>query len=368
MRHKILENSIVAWMALVAVLGAGAAWTPCYGQTDGLMNAKTRTDSYGNARGVYNPRRVVGNFANDTQRSQLRGFQSEGRRALYRGGDTPFALPSDRILSNLARRPLTRGSSSVDYWQDNKAFTQYGILGTKRPVGGGNDAASLLGRREALLRATAGMAPVRQALLLRGSTLPATSSDATEPGRFLAGDSSLSPVTLGDAMKRQLADKAVSLHARGWAYFEDGQYRRAGRMFESAAMLAPEDGEPHIAEIFCFLSVGSFHTAAASLDRLARLDDILFTDSIDVSARYSERSELPRTRDTEPAELRRIRIQCRSFSQSSQSVARVAAIYPFFLWYVGDREEAIAAAGVVAREHPDTVFAQWPALMAAASE
>ena len=112
MRDTILKNTVVACSAVVAILGAGPAWTPCFGQTDQVPNAQTRTDNYGNARGIYNPRRAVGNFANETQRLQLRGFQSEGRRALYRGGNTPFALPSDRILSKLAGRPLTRTSLS----------------------------------------------------------------------------------------------------------------------------------------------------------------------------------------------------------------------------------------------------------------
>ena len=33
-----------------------------------------------------------------------------------------------------------------------------------------------------------------------------------------------------------------------------------------------------------------------------------------------------------------------------------------------DREEALAEAAVVAREHPNTVFGQWSALMASASQ
>lgn len=356
-REKILENSVGACLALIAIVGVSAAWTPCHGQTGQSPNAETRTDTYGNARGVYSPRRAMGNFANDTQRLQLRGFQSEGRRALYRGGDTPFALPSDRILSNLAGRPLTRARSSAQYWQNKQAFAQYGILGTKRPIRASTDPASLYGRRAALLRATAGMAPVRQALILRGSTFPRVGSVLPGPATPSAGDSSLSPVTLGDALQLRLTDQAVSLQARGWANFDGGEYRRAVRAFESAAMLAPEEVEPQIAEIFCFLSMGAFHTAAVSLEQLARLDDMLFAGPIDIAAHYSEQ-----------AELLRIRIQCRSFSQSSQSVARGAAIYPFFLWYVGDRKEALKEAGVVAREHPNTVFAQWAVLMARASE
>lgn len=368
MRDRILENSMAGCLALAAILGVGAAWTPCYGQTDQLPNAKTRMDTYGNARGIYNPRRVVGNFANDTQRLRLRGFQSEGRRALYRGGETPFALPSDRILSKLVSRPLTRARSSAEYWQTKQAFTQYGILGTKRPIRASTDPASLFGRRDALLRATAGMAPVEQALILRGSMLPGVGSASPDTATSSAGDSSLSPVTLGIALQRRLTNTAVSFQARGWAYFEGGEYRRAVRAFESAVMLTPRDVEPHIAEIFCFLSVGAFHTAAASLERLARMDDMLFNDSIDVAGHYSDSAELPRTRHAEPAELRRIRIQCRSFSQGGQGVARRAAIYPFFLWYVGDREEALTEAGVLAREHPNTVFAGWAVLMASASE
>ena len=357
MRERTPEKRMVVPLALVALLVVGAAWSPCYGQTDQLPNAKTRTDTYGNARGVYDPRRAVGSFANDTQRLQLRGFQSEGRRALYRGGDTPFALPSDRILSNLTRRRLTRTTSSAEYWQTKQAFTRYGILGTKRLSRASIDPAELLGRRAALLRATAMTAPVRQALLLRGWTLPSAGPPLPGPTMTSAGDSSLPLVTLADSLQGRLTDTGVSLRARGWAYFEDGEYRRAVRAFESAAMLAPKDVGPRIAEIFCFLSVASFRTAAAALEQLARQDHMLFADSIDVAAHYSEQTE-----------LLRIRIQCRLLSQRTQSAAREAAVYPFFLWYVGDREEALTEAGVVAREHPNTVFAKWPGMMAGASE
>ena len=84
---------------------------------------------------------------------------------------------------------------------------------------------------------------------------------------------------------------------------------------------------------------------------------MLFTESIDFVAHYSEQ-----------ADLLRIRIQCRFFSQGSQRVARGAALFPFFLWYVGDYGEALSEATVLARTHPDTDFAEWPALMRAALE
>lgn len=147
------------------------------------------------------------------------------------------------------------------------------------------------------------------------------------------------------------------MRARGWLYFEEREYRRAVRAFESEAMLKPEDMEPRIAEVFCYLSLGSFRTAAVSLEQLARRDAMLFTESTDFAAHYSEQ-----------AELLRIRIQCRLFSQSSQRVARGAALFSFFLWYVGEYGEAISEATVLARTHPDTDFAEWPGLMRAALE
>lgn len=353
MRKRVLKNNIVAWLPLAVIVASDAGRSPCDGQTRQLPNSATRTDTYGNARGVSIPRRDMGNFANDTQRMQLRGFQSEGRRALYRGGDRPFALPSDRTL----HRPLARSMSSADYWESKRAFTQYGILGTKRPSRTSANPTDLLGRRAALLRATAMTAPVRHSLLLRGMTFPLAGPVVPGPAPTFAGDSSLPPVTLGDSLQAQLTESGVGLMAKGWVYFEEGEYRRAVHAFESAAMLAPGEAEPRIAEIFCYLSLRALRTASTVLEQLTRQGDLLFADSLDVAAHYSAQGE-----------LRQLRIQCRLFSQGSQSVARGAAIYPFFLWYVGDRQEALMEAAVVARAHPNTVFGQWTALMASALE
>ena len=353
MRKRASRKTIAAWLPLAAIVASDAGRSPCDGQTRQLPNSATRTDTYGNARGVHIPRRAVGNFANDTQRMQLRGFQSEGRRALYRGGDRPFALPSDRTV----HRPLARSISSTDYWESKRAFTQYGILGIKRPSRAPASPADLLGRRAALLRATAITAPVRHSLLLRGTALPQAGPVVPGPAPTFAGESSLPPVTLGVSLQAQLTESGVGLMAKGWAYFEEGEYRRAVHAFESATMLAPGEAEPRIAEIFCYLSLGALRTASTLLEHLTRQDDILFADSLDVTAHYSAQGE-----------LRQLRIQCRLFSQGSQSVARGAAIYPFFLWYVGDRQEALTEAAVVAREHPNSVFGQWTALMGSALE
>jgi len=356
-QERAWSNYSPAYIALAAILSIGTPASPCFGQATPASNVKTRTDAYGNARGVYNPRRVVGNFANDTQRMQLRGFQSEGRRALHRGGDIPFALPSDRILSNLTRRPFTRVNSSAEYWQTRRAFTQYGILGTRRPSRAPTNPADLLGRKSALLRATSATAPVQQALMLRGSKSPRIDSLSSVPVVPYEEGSSIPPVTLGDSLQTRLADSASRLRARGWLYFEEKEYLRAVRAFESVAMLKPEDIEPRIAEVLCYLAIGSFRTAAASLEQLAHRDAILFTESTDLATHFSQQ-----------AELLRIRIQCRLFSQGSQRVARGAALYPFLLWYVGAYAEALSEATILARTHPDTNFAVWPGLMRAASE
>lgn len=357
MQERAASNYSTTYLAMAAILSIGTAVPPSFGQVTPSPNVKTRTDAYGNARGVYNPRRVVGSFANDTQRIQLRGFQSEGRRVLHRGGDIPFALPSDRILSSLTRRPFTRVKSSAEYWQTRRAFTQYGILGTRRPSRAPTNPADLLGRKWALLRATSATAPVQQALMLRGSISPRIDSLPSVPVAPYDAGSSIPPVTLGDSLQARLADSARGMRARGWLDFEEREYRRAIRAFESEAMLNPEDSEPRIAEVFCYLSIGSFRTAAVSLEQLAHRDGKLFTESTDLAAHYSEQ-----------AELLRIRIQCRLFSQGSQRVARGAALYPFFLWYVGEYGEAFSEATVLARTHPDTDFAEWPALMSAALE
>lgn len=153
-------------------------------------------------------------------------------------------------------------------------------------------------------------------------------------------------------MNNRLLVSSDRLRAEAWSHFSEGRFRRALRSFESVAMLDPEDGSAFVAEVICYLSIGSYRAAATSLDHLTRQRTDLFAYPSDYPQRFGDESV-----------MQRVRVQCRLFSEANHGVPRMASVSPFLLWYLGEREAARAEAVVVAQEHPASPYAAWPGLM-----
>jgi hypothetical protein len=122
-------------------------------------------------------------------------------------------------------------------------------------------------------------------------------------------------------------------------------------------MLEPADSESRVGEVFCHLSLGAMRTATAVLGELLRRDPNPFAYDLNVANRYGA--------DARGAPLE---IQVRLQTEAAIGGRSAGAFYPFVLWYLGQRDEAIRAAELFSRNEPDSIQADWPALMRAARQ
>ena len=321
-------------------------------------NPASRTDMYGNARPAADERRLVGLFQNKIQREALRGYQYAGRRANRRGGLIQFAFRSDRARwsSLRGRAPVPSVSPGAISPAMQQAFLRYGGFGRRAGQRQAGDIAMVLGRRTALIQATSLNAPVRRAMWELGSTSGLLTPMVSTPlGQTEVVEPSQDASTLDQALRHGVLRSYLRSRADGWTWFAEGNYRRAARAFETAALLEPADFESRIAEMFCYLSLGAMRTSARLLEQLARRDPNPFLHDIDIANRYGavERS-------------REVRLRTRLFAQANAGVASAEALHIFTLWHFGERDEAVGAAAGSSRDLTGSVYADWPAKISAA--
>lgn len=343
---------------ILTVLTAGLCSCPALAQGEFGAFRQGRADPYGNARPWYPERRTVGNFANEVQRQALRGHQLEGRRqnrrgvsALFRLSEDPFANPDGRRFRPAPRfgepSPMTR-----------KIFAQYGGFGRRSRSTQDQDLWSIFGRRHALIEATSRTAPVERALAARSfpAGLPAFAKAVPYAPLQADGTTVSQTPTLGERLRGGVARSYVRIRSDGWESFREGRYRQAARAFESAVLLQPRDLESRIGELFSYVSVGAMRTSVTLLRQLARREANPFGHELNLHDRYGY-----------PVEAREARIRCQLFSQTGDDVTEAAALYAFVLWYMGEHEEAMAAATNLARKRDGTVYTDWVRQMEAAA-
>jgi len=343
---------IPAWRCEVAL-----AQMPVYARQAGEVS---RTDAYGNARSSYRERRDVGSFANEIQREATRGYQSLGRRLNRRGGYADFALGGD-LFNVRPASPLRYPYPGADVPAViRRTYAQYGGF-ERREVGApGGDIETAIMRRRTLLDATSLIAPVHRARVSHGvgMAMPATvrgelpaPAVTPEPGPALS--------SLDERLRSGINRSYLQKRSEGWSLFRKGseevsQYRRAARAFEAAVILEPEDYEARIGRLLSHLSLQDYHTAVVLLAELTRHDPDPFSHDLNVAELYGD-----------PVHARQVRMNCESLVQATGHDPSVTALHAFILWYVGDKDRAIAAAEDLAREHPIATFVNWPAQMRA---
>jgi hypothetical protein len=147
----------------------------------------------------------------------------------------------------------------------------------------------------------------------------------------------------------------VRVRDEGWAWFEDGAYRRAARSFETAALLEPTDSVSRIGGLFCQVSLGATRTAVALLRELNARDPNPFAHDLDVGGAFGE-----------AAEARRVRASVQLQAGIGSGRAELRALHALVLWYLGEQDDAVTAASSLARDHAGSAFTHWPAAMRAA--
>jgi thioredoxin-like negative regulator of GroEL len=162
-------------------------------------------------------------------------------------------------------------------------------------------------------------------------------------------------IALDHGLREGIAKAHRRAQAAGWAWFREGQYRRAARAFESATALEPKNMEDRIGELFCHVSMGATRTAIAILGELNRRHADLFRHSLPLARAYGD-----------AAEAQQVRIRLRLQVNAAGNVPDLEALYALVLWFLGEREEAHLAVVNIVRVYPHTAYAEWPSRMRAA--
>lgn len=368
---------IVALIALHPFAPRAAAQNDRYG---GFIS---RIDAYGNAEVAFDDRRVLEVYQNQVQRNALERYQEFGRRPERRGEYSPLTFPNDSLIGTRPPRWLYQRPTTVFTPADERTFSRFGGFGDRLGPRYGGDIASILSRRNELLRAMAHNAPVRRAMMERGvsSTLPQRlRSTPFFPGSTIDVTTSIPTAeeTEGDASfpepteseTRPMAQPPppeISLTERlqsnaeaarvvalneGWSWFRENEFRRALRAFDAAASIDRTDLEPQVGRFFCYAALSSYTSAITQLRFISQRVDQPFVTSLNVRAKFAT------------AELARdFGLQVQLQTQSSGDAPLLVAMHAFTLWYLGEYNEAQRALNRVEAGLSGTVFREWPAQM-----
>ena len=323
------------------------------------------TDVYGNAQYDLPDRRPLGIYANEAEWQALGGYQLMDRPNA-RGGPNAFALPGE-LLGLSTMQTL---SESISPWVRTDvsparrlAMREYGGFGNRYGVEEEDGISSALSRRRRLIAATSLYSPVYRAMMrdkslsdvrpiaTRASLLP-PDFDSTRPPDDVPPAESLYEVLKTDVEATHASSKAAA-----WELLAEGDYRQAGRAFEAALVLDPDDSQARIGEIFSYVAMGAISTAAVLIQQLDRRDANPFLHQSDVPGRLRN-----------PALVDQLLSDSRLRVESMEGPANpnLQAADVFILWHLGDRETAIRAADALAAGADAGELVHWSAKTRAA--
>lgn len=371
-------SSVSASRVSAAALLAACLSVPATGRgqtgIDPLDGVLRPVDVYGNAQAFRPERRALDLYQNDVQRQALGGYLDFDRRTEQRGYGAPFALPGDLLsatvnsftgavfLRNAGRRPPAINGMSER--QRRLAYGSYGGFGERMSYYAADDPTGIFARRRELITATGLNAPVERAMGRSGalpglrwsvSRTPFLATEEPQPDSEQAGDAA-PQVTLDERLSTEMKVLHSRTRAEGWAFFRDGDYRRAMRSFETAAMLNPQDYESRIGEIFCHITIGTVRTAFTLLMELERRDANPFRHALNVADRYGG-----------VVGAQQVRLTAQGIAESAEQSAEANALHIFVLWYMDRRDDALRAARTLAGRAPGRLYAAWPDRMRAAT-
>lgn len=355
------------WLLLLGMAGLGQ--DRVIAQVDDYSSSTSLIDPYGNARPRYRAVGVYGGYAGGVPRQ---GYQYQARRGGTSTASMPFGQLANRSLPGrrgggytLPSRvsslgfplPYVPGTSSISS-SLRGAFRQYGGFG-RRPGGRTpGDLTTILTRRSSMIEAMSLNAPVQRAIWKFSASGPgAGGAMAARAVPFIpkaVPEPSPDAPSLGEALGRRIEKAREELRPVGWARFRSGDYRQAGRAFETPALLSIPDLESGIGDLFCHLSLGAMRTSMLVLEGLVRREPNPFLRELDVASRYGEQEE-----------IQRVRLQVRLFAQGNSDRPTAQALRVLALWYLDERDEAIRNAVELARAEPGTMYAEWPTHMRA---
>ena len=321
----------------------------------------TRTDLYGNVQPIYRERRSVDVFQNAVQEQMLRSYQDSARRLNRRGGLNPFTLPgdlrrrgSDFLLRSLFTPPANQQSLAIQrLLSRERDYRKYGGFGRRQLDSGPDRLRTVLERRATLIRATAFSAPINRTgfgaadgLRFRPSLVSPSANQADLPRQ------AESPPTLQERLAQHAQMDRQWVQANAWSDFQQGNYRRAARRFETVAQFDRDGPEAYLGEMFCHLALGAPKTAYYLFGSFVKRAPNPFALDLNVAERLSR-----------PEDTLRIRMESRALFEGAEAHPDLRAMHTIILWYLGSRNEARAVLTSLAKDFPNTRYAPWILLM-----
>ena len=246
-------------------------------QTQIDYSPAARTDGYGNARPVYQRVPLAVPPQKVTRHRALRPYgwdtASVNRRGLLGSLTLPgdvFSRSAPRARSTVrSRGPLAAPSLTS---RQRRALGRFGGFSQRARRSTPADLPSMFERRYALVAATSLNAPVYRSLLKPSAGFGLASTLARmPPARPSETDNVLAPLSsLDRRLQAGVALVQARQRAEGWAWFHEGEFRRAARAFESVTLLEPQDTESRIGELFCHLSVEAVRGICCRVHPLGR--------------------------------------------------------------------------------------------------
>lgn len=351
-------------------------------QNDRYGGFTSRVDLYGNAEVGFDDRRVLEVYQNQVQRNALERYQEFGRRPENRGGYEPFAFPNDMFIGSRPPRWLYQRPTTAFTPADERTFSRYGGFGDRVGIRYGGDIASILSRRNELLRATSLNAPVRRAMMERGGSsflpdrlrstpffpgsnidvttdtttpLPADGPAAVEPGDQKPSSIPQPPpteISLTERLQSNAESSRAAALNEAWSWFKGGEFRRALRSFDVAASINRTDLEPQVGRFFCYAALGSFSSALTQLRFVSQRIPQPFVTTINVRAKFAT-----------PDLARDFGLQIQLQTQSGGDSPLLVALQAFTLWHLGEYDEAQRTLNGVEKSLGGTIFRDWPVKM-----
>jgi len=357
MRFSQINSTPGSYAVLIAVFNAANVANAQVGkESDGITYS---TDAYGNVQPIVSEWRSVGSFGNPVEQESLEGYQTSTRRFGQRSGLEPFALPSDVwAVSRLAATGTTAAPSVKSSLSERKrrAFERYGGFASRRKTKEETDPSDAMTRKTGLFGAYALNAPVYRAMTRPNAMVDLKSSVGRTPFLYAeVEEGEREAPALSAQLERTDAGESRRMRDEAWTLFRDGEYRRAIGAFEAALTLQPDDAETRIGEVFAYLTVGARRTSAALFAELLRRDENPFGHDLRMRDRYAN-----------PIDPNTLQIQAGMAARDEGQSVDANALYTFVLWYLGEQEEAMRAAGVIARRGGNRPYAYWPEKMRAA--
>ena len=275
---------------------------------------------------------------------------------LSRGGFAGFSLSSDVLLG---RRLATSGyltPGGAVSPTTRRAFERYGGFGKRFGHDRPSDMTTILSRRYSLVEAASLNAPVHRAIWAsaqRGDALPAAARTPMTP--LIVTAPSAPPSTLDRYLRQGLAVSVHRFREEAWGWFEEGSYRRAARLFESALTMQPDDLELRLGELFSYVCLDAIRTSIAALHGMSRHKQNPFAFELNLKGRFASDEK-----------AQKVRLESQRWAQDQKDDPQMIALHLLVLWHLGDPREAILAAGSASELFADTVYADFPAKMQAA--